>query len=385
MAFRRESIPRESLAVHIGIDSHSAEHEGEGNATYGRNLISALFGAAGEEDFVLFAANPEHPFYRALPPRGRSRTVCVGQGRGIARLAWTLSRAASRESVDCLHVQYVAPLRYRGPIVLTVHDLGFVHLPDSFPLGLRLALRVLVSRSIAQACRIITDSEFARRDIVTRYSVNPDKVVVIPLAAGAGFHPHESAETTQVLARYGLRPGFLFSLGRLNRRKNLERLLLAHARLRASGASDASLVIGGKPDYGVEEVLRRTRLSGPGSAVRWMGLIPDDDLPLFYSGAACFVYPSLFEGFGLPVLEAMACGTPVVASNRTALPELAGDAALLIDPESVDELAAAIDRVLNDAALARELGGRGLERSRRYSWAETARQTLAVYRDAASG
>ena len=371
--------------MHIGIDSHSAEHEGEGNATYTRNLISALFRAAGEEDFVLFAANREHPFYRALPPRGRSRTVCVGQGRGIARLAWTLSRTASREGVDCLHVQYAAPLWYRGPIVLTVHDLGFLHLPDSFPLRLRLALRVLVPRSIAQACRIITVSEFVRRDIVTRYSVHPDKVVAIPLAAGPSFHPHDSGKTTQVLARYGLRPGFLFSLGRLNRRKNLERILLAHARLRASGVSDAPLVIGGRRDHGVEEVLRRARLSGPGSAVRWMGLIPDDDLPLFYAGAGCFVYPSLFEGFGLPVLEAMACGTPVVTSNRTALPEVAGDAALLIDPESVDELAAAIARVLSDAALARELGGRGLERSRRYSWAETARQTLAVYRGAVSG
>ena len=115
------------------------------------------------------------------------------------------------------------------------------------------------------------------------------------------------------------------------------------------------------------------------------GADPDDDLPLFYSGAACFVYPSLFEGFGLPVLEAMACGTPVVTSNRTALPELAGNAALLIDPESVDELAVAIARVLSDSALARELGGRRLERSRRYSWAETARQTLAVYRDAVPG
>jgi glycosyltransferase involved in cell wall biosynthesis len=371
--------------VHIGIDSHSAEREGEGNATYGRNLISAIIGAGGEEDFVLFAANPEHPFYRGLPPRGRSRTVRVGQGRGVARLAWTLSRAAAREGVDCLHVQYGAPLRYRGPIVVTVHDLGFLHVPNSFPLGVRLALRVLVSRSVAQARRIITDSEFARHDIAARYSVHPDKVVVIPLAAGTGFHPRDSAETAQVLARYGLRPGFLFSLGRLNRRKNLERLLLAHARLRTSGASDAPLVIGGKRDYGVEEALRRSRLSGPGSVIRWMGLIPDDDLPLFYSGAACFVYPSLFEGFGLPVLEAMACGTPVVTSNRAALPELTGDAALLVDPESVDELAAAIARVLTDAALARELGGRGLERSRRYSWAETARQTLAVYRDAASG
>jgi len=188
-----------------------------------------------------------------------------------------------------------------------------------------------------------------------------------------------------VLARYALRPGFLFSLGRLNSRKNLDRLLLAYARLRASGATSAPLVIGGRPDHGVDEMLRRARLSGEDSGIRFAGLIPDADLPALYAGAGCFVYPSLFEGFGLPVLEAMACGTPVVASNCTALPELAGDAGLLVDPESVDGLAAAIDRVISDVAFARELGARGLERSRRYSWGLTARRTLDVYRDAARG
>jgi glycosyltransferase involved in cell wall biosynthesis len=368
--------------VHLGIDSHSAEHEGEGNATYTRYLIAALLDAAGADDFTLFAAHPTHPVYRALPRP--ARLVGVRQGRGLARLAWALARAASREDVDCLHVQYVAPLRYRRPLVLTVHDLGFLHEPASLPPALRLALRLLVPRSIAHVRRVITVSEFARQDILAHYPVPPAKVVAIPLAAAPGFRPAAPAETAQGLARYGLRPGFLFSLGRLNRRKNLERLLLAHARLHASGVSDAPLVIGGKRDYGVEAVLRQARRLGPAPAIRWMGLIPDHDLPLFYSGAACFIYASLFEGFGLPVLEAMACGTPVVTSNRAALPELAGDAALVIDPTSVDALADAIARVLREPALADTLRARGLARSQQYSWAETARRTLAVYRDAVS-
>jgi len=371
--------------VQIGIDAHSAEREGEGNATYTRHLLAALAAAPGPDTFVLFAANPAHPVYRTLPPPGRARTVAVRQGHGLARLAWTLARAAAREGVDCLHVQYLAPLRYRGPLVLTVHDLGFLRQPDSFPLGLRLALRLLVPRSIAQARRIITDSDFARRDLLARYPVPPAKVVAIPLAAGPGFSPRPPAATAHALARYGLQPGFLFSLGRLNRRKNLERLLLAYARLRARGIAPAPLVLGGKPDYGAAAVLRQARALGPAAPIRWMGLIPDADLPFFYCGAACFVYPSLFEGFGLPVLEAMACGTPVVTANRTALPELAGDAALLIDPTRVDALAAALARVLTDPPLARTLAQRGLARSHRYSWAETARQTLAVYRAAVAG
>jgi hypothetical protein len=184
--------------------------------------------------------------------------------------------------------------------------------------------------------------------------------------------------------RHRLAPGFLFSLGRLNRRKNLERLLLAYGRLRTAGVTDVPLVIGGKPDFGVEDVLRRAKLASDGSKVRFVGLIPDSDLPHFYAGASCFVYPSLFEGFGLPLAEAMACGTPVISSSRTALPELVGDAGLLVDPESVDAIVAAVTRVLTDRDLAGDLGRRGLERSRRYSWAETARRTLDIYRASAA-
>jgi glycosyltransferase involved in cell wall biosynthesis len=376
---------REEEAVSVGgfgIDAHGAEREGEGNSTYSRGLISALFAVAGDDDFALFAGHPDHAFYRSLPVRGRSRAIRVAQGRGLARLGWALARAASRERVDGLHVQYTAPLGYHGPLVVTVHDLGFLHVPESFPLALRVALRVLVPRSMARASRIITDSEFGRRDIVARYAIRPEKIAVIPLGADARFHPRTSRQTAPVLARYGLESGFLFSLGRLNRRKNLERLLLAYARLRTRVASDAPLVIGGKLDYGVEEVLRRAKLLGDASGVRFVGLIPDEDLPAFYSGAAGFIYPSLFEGFGLPVLEAMACGSPVVTSNRAALPELTADAALAIDPENVGALAEAMTRIMTDKDLAADLRRRGLERSRQFSWGETARRTLEVYRAA---
>ncbi len=368
--------------MRVGIDSHGAEADGEGNATYTRNLISALYANEGDHSFALFAADSGHPFYRGLPPRPRSRTIGVIQGAGLMRIALTLGRAAARERVNCLHVQYASPLAWRRPLVVTVHDLAFLHLPASFPAGLRLALRVLVPRSVARATRVITCSEFVRRDIEARYGVAAGKVAVIPLGAESRFCPQPPAETTAVLARYGLAPGFLFALGRLNRRKNLERLLLAYGRLRGAGVSDAPLVIGGKPDHGVNDVLRSARLSTDGRAVRFMGLIPDADLPHFYGGAACFVYPSLFEGFGLPLIEAMACGTPVVSSNRTAMPELVRGAGLLVDPEDVDAIAGAIASLLGDADFARDLGQRGLERSRRYSWAETGVRTLAVYCEA---
>jgi glycosyltransferase involved in cell wall biosynthesis len=331
----------------------------------------------------VFGGDPGHAFYRSLPARAGSGPVRVRQGRGVARLGWALAGAASRERVDVLHVQYAAPLGHRAPLVVTVHDLGYLHVPESFPLGLRVALRVLVPRSMKRASRIIAVSEFTRRDILSRYPVPPDKIMVTPEGAEARFHPRPAAETASALARYGLRPGFVFSLGRLNRRKNLERLVQAYAVLRRDALVAAPLVIGGKPDYGVQEAFRSARSRGETSSVQFAGLIPDADLPIFYSGAACFVYPSLFEGFGLPALEAMACGTPVIASNRTAIPEVVGDAALSVDPESVEALAEAMARVLTDADLSAELSRRGLARSRRFSWTETARRTLQVYREAA--
>jgi glycosyltransferase involved in cell wall biosynthesis len=140
------------------------------------------------------------------------------------------------------------------------------------------------------------------------------------------------------------------------------------------------LVVGGREDHGAREFMRTVRASA-GGAVRWVGLIPDADLPAFYAGAAAFVYPSLFEGFGLPVLEAMACGCPVICSDRTSLPEVVGEAGLLVDPDQVETLAAAVRRVLNEPALAEDLRERGLARSRKFTWDRTARETRDVYRE----
>jgi len=371
------------MSMNVGIDSHSAEREGEGNSTYCRGLVSALVDDSGVDDFTLFAADPAHVFYGSLKGGGRSRVVRVAQGAGIARLAFALGWAATRSRVDCLHTQYFAPLGHRGPLVLTVHDLGYLHVPEAFPRGLRVALRVLVPWSVARATHIITDSEFSRQDIVGRYGVGANRITVIPAAALGTFRPSPPDATTKVLSRYDLKPGFVFSLGRLNRRKNLSRLIHACTLLRDRGMGKLQLVIAGKPDFGAQVVLAQAHNRGQDGTVRWVGLLPEKDLSAFYSGAAAFVYPSLFEGFGLPILEAMACGAPVVASNRAAMPELLGDAGLLVDPEDVQTMADSIAQIIDDRAFAGELSQRGLARSRQYSWAATAQRTLAVYHGAA--
>jgi len=194
--------------------------------------------------------------YRFLKTRGRPEAVRVAQGRGVARLAFALERAATRERVDCLHTQYFAPLGYGGPLILTVHDLAYLHVPDTFPTWLRVALRTLVPRSLARATHMLTVSEFSRQDIARTYGVSVDRITVIPEAAPTTLRPSSSDATTKVLSRYGLKPGFVFALRRLNRTKNLSRLIEActppqakpthataarhrrQARLRRSGSAE---------------------------------------------------------------------------------------------------------------------------------------------------
>ena len=249
--------------MNVGIDSHSAEREGEGNSTYCRGLVSALLDDSSEDDFTLFSADPSHVFYRFLRTRGRPEAVRVAQGRGVARLAFALGRAATRERADCLHTQYFAPLGYGGPLILTVHDLAYLHVPDTFPTWLRVALRTLVPRSLARA------------------------ITVIPEAARTTLRPSSSDATTKVLSRYGLKPGFVFALGRLNRRKNLSRLIEActppqakpthataarhrrQARLRRSGCAETDA----PPGSGWGHTVSRSFIPAPQPA---RGMLPAD-------------------------------------------------------------------------------------------------------------
>jgi glycosyltransferase involved in cell wall biosynthesis len=376
---RADSVSFPHPVMDVGIDSHSAEREGDGNCSYTRGLVRGLLALDGAERVTLFARDPGHDFYRSLGGHARVRVRAGGRGGGMARVLGGLARAASRAHVDCLHVQYFAPLRCGQPLVVTVHDLGFLRVPSSFPRGLRLALRVLVAHSVRRAARVITVSRFSARDLVQHYRLSPERVVVIPPGAGQEFRPWTDAEVRAVLARYGLTPGFLFSLGRLNRRKNLGGLLRAYAAL--DDAIRVPLVVGGREDHGAAEFMRALGAAGSSRQVRWVGLIPGADLPAFYGGAAAFVYPSLYEGFGLPVLEAMACGCPVICADGTALPEVAGDAALMVDPTATEALTAAIERLLSEPGLVEDLRARGLARSRRFTWEDAARHTRDVYRE----
>jgi glycosyltransferase involved in cell wall biosynthesis len=274
------------------------------------------------------------------------------------------------------------PLR-QVPTVLTVHDLIYHLFPEYHkPLNywfLNRAMPLFVQRARA----VIAVSESTRRDLIRCYGVQPDKVTVVHEAAAPHFRPASPEAIATVRARYGLPEDFILAVGTIEPRKNLSRLLDALQRLRQKG-DDTRLVVVGSKGWLYEGFFRRLEELQLGDAVLLPGYVPDADLPAVYSAAKVFVLPSLYEGFGLSVLEAMACGTAVVCSRTSSLPEVGGDAARYFDPTDVEEMAEAIGTMWHNEALRMEMGRHGLAQAARFSWARAAEETMAVYQRAIS-
>ena len=239
-------------------------------------------------------------------------------------------------------------------------------------------------RSARKAAQVIALSEHARADLIATYNLQPEKVNVVPLAAPDAFAPvRDDNELQRVRQTYGIDRDYILSVGSIQPRKNLRRLIEAYYLLRQQQPEGKlpQLVLVGKNAWLYDETLQSLKDRDLGSIVL-TGYVPEADLPALYSGALCFIYPSYFEGFGLPPLEAMKCGAPVIVGNKTSLPEVVGDAALMIDPFDVGAIAAAIQRVITDSDFRSELRVKGMQRAKQFDWKETARRTLAVYEKA---
>jgi glycosyltransferase involved in cell wall biosynthesis len=266
--------------------------------------------------------------------------------------------------------------------VVTVHDISFAVRPDFFTRKDRFLLKALVPWSLRRAARIITDVEYTKRDLVRMYNLSPEDIEVIPLAADPRYHPMDRVRCRQIVAeRHGISGPFVLYVGTLQPRKNVATLIRAYGMFRERTGLPHKLVLTGKPKYMYQSVLDALNESRFPDDIVLTGFVTDADLPIYYNAAAVFAFPSLYEGFGLPVLEAMACGTPVISSNVTSLPEVAGDAALLVDPREPEAFCDALVQVLGDEEVANRLSQRGLEQAARFTWERTARETLAVYRD----
>lgn len=294
------------------------------------------------------------------------------------QLAWPWQAVGKR--VDLLHsMAFVTPVLSFHPTVVTVYDLSFEYFPDRFPARQRWYLHTQTKRSCQQAARVITISESSRQDVSTLYGIPLHRIDVIYPGLDAAYKPASAAKVAAFRRENGLPEKFILHVGTLQPRKNIPALIEAFARI---PDEDVHLVLVGGKGWLFDEIFEQVVALGLKERVHFPGYVADEALPLWYASASVFVFPSVYEGFGMPVVEAMACGTPVVASQVSSIPEAGGDAALYFRPDDVEELAAQLTAVLSQPDLAASLREKGLAQCRHFFWKTAGRQTAETYQKA---
>ncbi len=362
--------------MRVALDCRTVTAPKTGDRTYALNLSRAL--AELDERFELFLYTWERTHLTEMDRPNVRGILLPAQ----PRWAWTpyvFPRDLRRRQIDLAHVQYLIPPFAPCPVITTVHDVAFRRFPHLFPLKHRLLLNALIPPSVQSAAAVITGSEATKRDLLEFYGLPEKKVVVTPYAADPIYQPMDPQEARRaVRRRLGIPGPYLLSVGVLQPRKNLPRLVRAYSRIAARFPH--RLVLVGREGWAPDELRAAVAAAPAGREPIFTGYVADADLPALYAGADLFVYPSLYEGFGLPPLEAMACGAPVVTSNTSSLPEVVGDAGVLVDPHDEAALSRTLEALLSDPDRRARLASSGLERSREFSWERCARQTLDVYR-----
>ena len=374
--------------MRIGLDGKVLTLRAGGIGRYAINLTRAMLAEAAARrrdlEFVIFTG-PQTSRRVMEEFRGRCTERFLGAKSSLLRSVAHIPLALRRTRIDVFHGMDHVGIPFAGKTgkcVVTVHDVIPLVLPRTFTRRHRLVVRTALARVRRQADLIIVPSRAVQRDVVQYLRVPEDRVAVTPHGCEARFNPsRDAASLGAATARYGLPARYLLAVGTLEPRKNLTTLVRAFARLRDRSEIDpgVGLVLAGARGWLDDPIFGTVQSLGLDDAVRFPGFIDDDDLPAVYQRAELVVFPSLYEGFGLPLLEAMACGVPVVASNTSALPEVAGGAAMLVDPLDAAGMAQAIARLLGDKALRRRLRDGGLARAAQFSWQTAARQTLDAY------
>jgi len=362
--------------MNIAIDAHTLGTQAGGNETYHRQLVRGLAQDKSSNRYTLFHT---HPFSLPEAENDPRFTLHKIPKNPILRMGLALPLALQKIRPDIFQCQYVKPLWVSGKTVVTIHDLAHEHHPEFFHPAEVWRMTRLVRWTARKAQHILTVSEFSAADIASRFGVPREKITVAYPAASPDFHPRNKEISQAHLAQqYGVRPPFILYVGRIQGRKNLPRLVEAFARLRRQG-STATLVIVGKKDWQSEQLLEKVRELGLESSVLLTGFVPFRDLPLFYNAAEVFIFPSFFEGFGLPVIESMASGVATITSHGSSLEEVAGNGALLIDPRDTSSIAAALEKVLSDREFRERLAAAGIERASQFRQDDLVKKTLAVY------
>lgn len=357
--------------MNIVIDARMVGQEMHGIARYTYNLIKGVLNIDQKNKYIVLIGK-DFPniktgnFERRIL---RSRWISISE-------QWELVNVLKELKPDLYHApSFVAPVLNPFPMVMTIHDVNHIALADNYSLFHTLYYRFIVGPSAKKSSKILTDSEFSKKEI-SKYLLLPDeKIRVIYSGCGEEFRPiKDQKELERLRKRYSLPETLILYVGSYKPHKNVSNLLNAYARL----SLEIPLVLSGK---GNKDLLALSKALKVDKKIIFIGDIKESDLPAIYNCATLFVFPSFYEGFGLPPLEAMSCGCPVICSNTSSLPEVVGDAAIMVNPHDTKELAAAIHKILSDEGFRQEMIRRGLKRAAMYSWEETARRTLQVYEE----
>ncbi len=368
----------------IAIDYTPALSQGGGIGRYTRDLVAALAEQDRATDYRLFVAGSVDTERMRTPAPNFHWVTTSLDPVWLARLWHRFHVPLPIErwtgDIRLLHAPdfTLPPVRRRTKTILTVHDLSFIREPWTAAPGLRSYLGRVVPRSIARADCILADSESTRQDLIEIYRTSDLKIRVLYSGVPDQFYPiQDQVLIKRTLDHYGIGSDpFILAVGTIQPRKNYDRLIEAFHQI---GRRDVKLVIAGARGWLDSPLYRRVAELKMEQDVQFLGFVPDHDLPILYSAARVFAFPSLYEGFGLPPLEAMACGAPVLTSNRSSLPEVVGDAALMVDPYDVEAIKQALIRLLDDEGLRNMLINRGQLRAQRFTWRTAARQLREIY------
>lgn len=367
----------------IGIDARLTYYRHGGIAQYIHHLIDELPALDAENDyFILHQRKDRRNLAKATNQR---RVTCwTPSHHRYERLALAVEVFPLR--LDLLHSpDFIPPFDGRYRSVITIHDLTFLHYPDFLTPESRRYYNDQIKAAVARADHIMTDSDATRIDVLNLLGVPPEKVTTVLLGISGHFRPAPASEIDEVMLRYDLPGEYILFVGTFEPRKNLDGLLRAYFQLKNEVPSAPALVIAGQRGWLCQGIFDLIRELGLESAVLWLEKVDFEELPALYSAARVLCLPSFYEGFGFPPLEAMACGTPAIVSDRASLPEIVGGAGLLVDPDDPASIARALRRVITGSELAADLQKRGLEHVKRFNWRETARRVLAVYQRVLDG
>jgi len=366
--------------MRFAVDAHAIGCHLTGNEVYVRNLLDAFAEIDNQSEFVAYVSMPDAA--AVVPHRFTAHAVSRNP---FLRLGVQLPWRLLLDRPDLIHVQYTAPLPCPVPIVVSVHDVSFLEHPEYFTPVRALQLRNTVRRTIRSAARIITVSEFSRKAIARAYDLDIESIVVAPNAAASIFRTLSRRDAVRwVESRFGIPAPFILTVGNLQSRKNQVGLIRAFTEaVKIHPKLPHHLVLAGKESWHADQVRKAAADSRLSDRIHFTGFVTDEDLLQLYNGCDFFVFPSFYEGFGLPVLEAMACGRPVACSNTSAVHEVADAAAVLFNPHSLPEMTRAILDLALDPDLRARMGRLGLARSAHFSWRKSAEQTLQVYYEVA--